>query len=143
MEFSDFGRGPRTHVHVHVVVNYLKQFSGLRNAARLNLGPDRHVVEADLESPGGDELGLHGVTEEEGHHAGVDLVLQHPGCPGRSVHTQEWEWIERREDHQNDYEFTNANNLGGLQPANKNILVPQLEHLCLFTCSRLEESCLH
>ena len=77
-----------------MVVNNLKQFPGLGNATRLYLGPDWHVVQTDLECAGGDELGLHGVTEEEGHHAGVDLVLQHPGDPGWSVHAKEWEWIE-------------------------------------------------
>ena len=85
---------PWTNVHLHVVINNLEQLSWLRYSARLYLGPDWHVVEADLEGPGGDELGLHGVTEEERHHTRVNLVFQHPGSPGGGVHTQKWKWVE-------------------------------------------------
>ena len=60
--------GPGSEVHVHVVVNDLEQFPGLRDTAGLHLGPDRHVVETDLEGPGADELGLYCIAEEESHH---------------------------------------------------------------------------
>ena len=69
-----------------MIVNDLEQLSWLRNPPWLYLGPDWHVVQTDLEGPGADELGLHRVAEEEGHHAGVYLVLQHPGSPGRGLH---------------------------------------------------------
>jgi len=65
----------RAEVHVHVVVNDLEQFSGLRDPARLHLGPDRHVVETDLEGSRADQLGLDCIAEEESHHTGIDLVL--------------------------------------------------------------------
>ena len=113
MEISYFGPScPLTHVHVHVIINNLKQFSGLGNTARLYLGPDRHVVQLDLECSRAnkifkyysneleevvhvpDELGLDSITEEECHHARVDLVLQHPGRPGGSVHVKEGERVE-------------------------------------------------
>ena len=58
----------RAEVHIHLVINDLEQFSGLRDPAGLHLGPDRHVVEADLKGTRADQLSLHGIAEEEGHH---------------------------------------------------------------------------
>ena len=43
-------------------------------------------------------LSLDSIAEEEGHHAGVDLILEHPGGPGRGVHTQKGEGVEGCED---------------------------------------------
>ena len=63
-----------------------------------------------------DELGLDCITEEECHHAGVDLVLQHPGSPAGSVHSEEGEGVEGGENHEDEEKFTNTNYLGGLQP---------------------------
>ena len=60
-------------------------------------------------------LRLHGVAEEEGHHAGVDLVLEHPGGPARGVHPQEGEGVEGGEHAEDHEELTNADNLCGLQ----------------------------
>ena len=62
-----------------------------------------------------DELGLDCITEEECHHAGVDLVLEHPGCPARGVHPQEGEGVEGGEHAEDHEELANAHNLGGLQ----------------------------
>ena len=71
MKISEpFVRGLTTRhlVHVHVVINDLEELSRLGNAAGLYLGPDWHVVEADLEGTRADQLSLHGIAEEEGHH---------------------------------------------------------------------------
>jgi len=119
MKISYFSPCPtlaRTKVHIHVIINYLKQFPRLRNTTRLYLGPDRHVVQRYLESSRADELGLDCITEEECHHAGVDLVLQHPGSPAGSVHSEEGEGVEGGENHEDEEKFTNTNYLGGLQP---------------------------
>ena len=42
--------------HAHVVVYDLEELAGLRDPPRLYLGPDRHVVQGDLERPRADEL---------------------------------------------------------------------------------------
>jgi len=80
--------------HVHMVFYYLKKLARLWNSPSLKFGPDGHVVQVDLECPSADKLRLYGIAEKEGHHAGVDLVLQHPGGPGGSVLPQEWEGVE-------------------------------------------------
>ena len=43
-------------------------------------------------------LSFNSIAEEEGHHAGVDLILEHPGGPGRGVHSQKGERVEGCED---------------------------------------------
>jgi len=80
--------------HVHMVFNNLKKLARLWNSPSLKFGPNGHVIQVDLECPRADKLRLHRIAEEEGHHAGVDLVLQHPGGPGRSILPQEWERVE-------------------------------------------------
>jgi len=108
-------RSPGSEVHVHVVVNDLEEFSGLGDAARLYLGPDGHVVQTDLEGPGADELGLHRVTQEESHHAGVDLVLQHPSGPGWSLNTEEGEGVEGGQNHHYEENLQDTEYLCSLQ----------------------------
>ena len=79
----------------------------------------RHVIQCNLKGPGADKLGLNGcgregykkrtwkitkeatIEKEEGHHAGVDLILEHPGGPGRGVHSQKGERVEGCEDTEN------------------------------------------
>jgi len=90
------------YFHIHMVLDNLKKLARLWNSSSLQFGPDRHVVQVDLEGPRTDELRLHGVAEEECHHAGIDLVLQHPRCPGWSVLSKEGEGVERSQNHQND-----------------------------------------
>jgi len=88
--------------HIHMVLYNLKELARLWNSSSLQFRPDRHVVQVDLEGPRTDELRLHGIAEEECHHAGIDLVLQHPCCPGWSVLSKEGEGVERCQNHQND-----------------------------------------
>jgi len=89
------------HIHVHVIVDDLEQLSGLGYPPRLDLGPDRHVIQRYLEGACADQLSLDSIAEEEGHHAGVDLILEHPCGPGRGVHSQEGEGVEGCEDAEN------------------------------------------
>lgn len=86
------------HIHVHVIVDDLEELSRLGNPPRLDLGPDRHVIQRYLEGACADQLSLDSIAEEEGHHAGVDLILEHPGGPGRGVHSQKGERVEGCED---------------------------------------------
>ena len=66
--------GPGADVHVHVVVDDLEQLAWLGDTTGLHLGPDWHVVEADLEGTRADQLSLHGIAEEEGHHTWHDVI---------------------------------------------------------------------
>ena len=106
------------HIHVHVIVDDLEELSRLGNPPRLDLGPDRHVIQRYLKGACADQLkqkktylntthlkhifdfylSLDSIAEEEGHHAGVDLILEHPGGPGRGVHSQKGERVEGCED---------------------------------------------
>ena len=92
-------------VHLQVGVDDLEKFRGLRNSARLQLGPDGHVVDGDLESAGGHELTLDGVADEEEHHAGVHLVLEGPGEGWRRVHAHHGEGVEGGQDANDEREF--------------------------------------
>lgn len=62
-----------------MVLYDLEHLLGSRDPTRLQLRPDRNIIECDLECSGGDELTLDGVTDEENHHAGVYLVIHGPG----------------------------------------------------------------
>ena len=44
------------HIHVHVIVDDLEQLSRLGNPSRLDLGPDRHVIQRYLEGACADQL---------------------------------------------------------------------------------------
>jgi len=98
-----------------VVVDDLEQLAWLGDTTGLHLGPDWHVVEADLEGTRADQLSLHGIAEEEGHHTCVYFVLQHPGSPARSLHAKEREGVEGGEDHEDQEYLADAEQLCGLK----------------------------
>lgn len=85
--------------HLKVVLNDLEQLWRLRDSTALDLAPDGHVVQADLEGARGDELALDGVADEEDHEAGVELMVNQRLIEGWSLdEPEEWEWVERRQD---------------------------------------------
>ena len=105
------------HIHVHVIVYDLEQFSRLGDPPRLYLGPHGHVIQRYLEGACADQLkqftnehpnhwqlyylSLYSIAEEKCHHAGVDLILEHPGGPGRRLNSQEGERVKGCEDAEN------------------------------------------
>jgi len=91
--------------HLDVVVDDLEELARLRDPPRLQLGPQRHVVQGDLEGARGYQLRLDGVAQEEGHHAGVQLVFQHPGPPTGCRLTKILENVEAGENHKDDNHF--------------------------------------
>lgn len=78
-------------------VNDLKKFIDAGNAPRLELGPDRLLVEHDLKRTRRDELVLDGVSNKEQHEACVDLVVLGPKVGVGSAHTQRGERIGPRQ----------------------------------------------
>jgi len=87
----------------------------------------------DLKGARADELRLHSVTEKEGHHAGVDLILQHPGCPGGRLLPDCLEGVEGGEYHEDDGKLDYTKELCGLEPeATRRVVVPTDEHVWVF-----------
>lgn len=89
-------------VKLQVAVDDLEKFSRLRYPACLQLGPDWHVVERDLESTRLHELTLYEVGQEEEHHAGIEFIFRAPDPPRWPWLVDVFEDVDATEDTEND-----------------------------------------
>lgn len=86
-----------------MAIDDLEQLLRGRNATRFQLGPNRNVVQRNLERPGRYELRFQHVPKEKDHHAGVQLVVGAPAPPRRHRLSEESKHVEvghQGDDHQ-------------------------------------------
>jgi len=104
-----------SHLHVHLILDDLEKFPRLWDTASFYLGPNRHVVESDLKRSCTDKLSFHSIEKEEGHHAGVDFIVEEPLSPAWSRLSHASKWVKAGKNHHNDEKFENTKTLGGLK----------------------------
>lgn len=85
-------------IHLQVVVEDLEKFLDVGDITGLELGPDRNIIQCDLEGARGQEVSLQYVTEEERHQTGEDLVVLAPDPGVRRGHTHHVEGVLAADD---------------------------------------------
>lgn len=105
----------------------LEQFLGCRNAARFQLGPNRNVVQRNLERPGRYELSLDHVAQEEDHHAGVHFVFGAPAPPGGCGRPKESEYVKVGHQGDDHEQFRDQQDLGEVHVESWRIVVATLD----------------